>query len=394
MITLQLAVFLLYAVTVAGLFAVLVPGYLAWLWWGGRRPAAPGRPRSPASAPEIDVIVPVYNEAELIERKLENLAALVYPRGRIRLLVVDGASTDATWALVVARCSGDPRFTVIGLDAADKTRQLNAGLRCARGTWVVVTDADARLAPDTLERLIAVGEAEPSVSVVGAMVMPERAHPLERLHWRLSNAIRRYESERGAASHVAGPCYAFRRRLVDQFPEDVVSDDIYVALAASASGRRVVLADVVVTEQRSPVGLGELFRHKLRKTDAYLREIFRFLPRAAAMPSPARAIFLWRAAHLTVLPVLVALGALGAALALSHDALPGSVHLVLPAAAAVLLVASVWGLARRASPLLVLAHGMLLAVVTLAALVAYPFSRQTASFPKVTSSTSGKRGGV
>jgi glycosyltransferase involved in cell wall biosynthesis len=391
-ITLQLAVFLLYAVTAASLFAVLVPGYLAWLRWGRRRRAAPGPLPLASSLPEVDVIVPVYNEGEFIERKLENLAALVYPRGRIRLLIVDGASTDATWALAVARGSGDPRFTLIGLDTADKTRQLNAGLRCAHGSWVVVTDADARLAPDTLERLIAVGEADPSVSVVGAMVTPERAHPLERLHWRISNAIRRHESERGAASHVAGPCYAFRRRLVDQFPEDVVADDIYVALAAAASGRRTVLADVVVTEQRSPVALPELFRHKLRKTDAYLREIFRFLPRASAMPSPARAIFLWRAAHLTVLPVLVALGVLGAALALSPDVLPARLHLVLAAAAGVLLLASVWGLARRASPLLVLAHGILLAAVTLWALVAYPFSRQTASFPKVTGSTSGKRG--
>jgi cellulose synthase/poly-beta-1,6-N-acetylglucosamine synthase-like glycosyltransferase len=257
---------------------------------------------------------------------------------------------------------------------------------------VVVTDADAWLAPETLERLVAAGEADASVAVVGTTVVPERAHALERLHWRLANAIRHRESDRGSASLVAGPCYAFRRTLLERLPDDVVSDDIHVALAAAASGKRVTLADVQVREQRSPVGLVDLFRHKLRKTDGYLREIFRFLPHVGRMPPPARAIFLWRAAHLTLLPVLVALGALGVAVSLSQTGLPSGLRVLLPAVAAVLFAASWWGLGRRSSPVLLLAHGILLAAVTLAALVGYPFSRQTASFPKIAGGPSAKRG--
>jgi hypothetical protein len=204
----------------------------------------------------------------------------------------------------------------------------------------------------------------------------------------MANLIRRYESGRGSSSLVAGPCYAFRRTLLGQFPDDVVSDDVYVALAAAASGLRVALADVRVVEQRSPLRLGDLLRHKLRKTDAYLREIFRFLPYVGQMPAPARIIFLWRAAHLTVLPVVVTLGSLGAALAL--PGLPRGLGYLLPAVAVVLFLASWWGLGRRSSPAQLLAHGVLLSAVTLAALVCYPFSRQTASLPKV---ASGKRVG-
>ena len=109
-----------------------------------------------------------------------------------------------------------------------------------------------------------------------------------------------------------------------------------------------------------------------------LREIFRFLPRVGAMRPAARTIFLWRAAQLTVLPVLVALGALGTVVAWSHALLPGLA--LLPAAAAVLLGR---GVARTTSPLVVIAHGALLSLATLAALVAYPFTRQTAALPKI-----------
>jgi cellulose synthase/poly-beta-1,6-N-acetylglucosamine synthase-like glycosyltransferase len=274
-------------------------------------------------------------------------------------------------------------------DTADKTHQLNVGLQRGDAPWVVVSDADARLPADTLQRLMAVGESDPDIAVLGTAVVPEQAHALERLHWGLANLIRRHESVCGAASLVAGPCYAFRRTLLERFPDDVVSDDVYVALAAAAAGRRVVLADVQVTEQRSPIRLADLFRHKLRKTDGYLREIFRFLPQARRMRSPAREIFLWRAAHLTILPVLTALGVFGAALALSHPSLGGLPQVVLPLVGAVLFVASWWGVGRRSTPVLLLAHGVLLAAVTLLALLAYPFSRQTASFPKI-----AKRGGA
>jgi len=394
MIPLQIAVFSLYALTVAVLFATLVPGYLGWLWWGRRRSAGyGGEVLPPTTLPHVDVLVPVHDEAGLIERKLDNLAALDYPPDRLRIVVIDGASTDGTWRLLVERGRADQRLSTIRVEVADKTRQLNVGLRHCRGDWVIVTDADARLMPETLRTIVAVGEADQAVGVIGATVIPERAHVLEHLHWRMANLIRRHESERGSASMVAGPCYAFRRTLFDQFPDDVVGDDVYVALFAATSGMRVALASIQVTEQRSPVRLTDLLRHKLRKTDAYLREIFRFLPHAARMKSPARAIFLWRVAHLTVLPVLVALAALGSALTLTRADIPLGLHLIVLAVAAILFVASWWGLGRRSSPALLLAHGVLLASVTLAALVFYPFSRQTASLPKVANGPAGRGGG-
>ena len=147
--------------------------------------------------------------------------------------------------------------------------------------------------------------------------------------------------------------------LFERFPDDVVSDDVYVALTAAVAGRRVALADVTVTERRSPVRLPDLFRHKLRKTDAYLREIFRFLPHAGAMPAPARTIFLWRAAHLTVLPVLVALGTLGGRAGARRARRSGAPRSSRSRRARSPLVgASWWGLGAPASPILLVAHGV------------------------------------
>jgi cellulose synthase/poly-beta-1,6-N-acetylglucosamine synthase-like glycosyltransferase len=332
--------------------------------------------------PTIDVIVPVRNEAPWIEGKLRNLEALEYPAERLRLWVVDGASSDGTADLVAARITGDPRCSLIRFPLADKTAQLNAALRRGVAEWVLVTDADARLPAETLERLMAAGEADRMVAVVGAPVDPAAPHALEALHWRLGNHLRGQEGRCGCASLVAGPCYVFRRELLKAWPDDVVADDMHVTFSAMAAGRRVELIDAPITELRSPQDLAELFWHKFRRGHAYLREVFRFLPRVPAMTSTARTIFLWRAAHLTVLPLLL-LATAGLALAWVGYAVLSPVGRLAVGAVAAAAAVSWWGSrgVRRLATLAAL--GALLAPTLLLALAALPFWRQTASFPKV-----------
>ncbi len=238
---------------------------------------------------------------------------------------------------------------------------------------------------NTLTRLVAAGEADAELAVVGTPVVPARAHPLERMHWQIANRLRQQESRRGFASIVTGPCYLFRRSLLAVFPEDVVAEDVYVALRAAASGQRVSFVTPAVTELRSPTRLLDLFRHKVRKADAYLREIFRFLPCLDAMPSPAREVFLWRAAQMTIVPVLASAALIALAGWMANAGML-AVGMILAALAGAMLGTGVWRGWRCIPKLLQgLALAALLMVVLLAALIGYPFSRRTARDPKVVS---------
>ena len=374
------------ALLLGTLDVTLVLGYLVWL--ARHEPSAAIPPRRPSVWPSVDVIVPVRNEAEWIEDKLRNLEELRYPADRLRVWVVDGASTDGTADIVQAQIERDPRFSLIRFPVASKTAQLNAALRRCDAGWIMVTDADARLPAETLELMMAVGEADPLVGVVGAPVEPAGPHALEALHWRLGNYLRAREGRFGCASLVAGPCFAFRRVLLGAWPDDVVADDLHVTFSAMATGRRVTLIDVAVTELRSPGRLGGLFWLKFRRAHAYLREVFRFLVEVPRMRPPARAVFLWRAAHLILLPVLlVATAGLGLAWLERLIASPtASLWAGVGAGAAVLSC----GASRRVRKLsTVLALGALIVPTLLLALVAQPLWRQTAAFPKVATARRG-----
>jgi glycosyltransferase involved in cell wall biosynthesis len=123
----------------------------------------------PASDAAITIVVPGFDVAEFVPDALASLRAQT--RGDWVAVLVDDASTDATGALFDAAAAADPRFRVLhtgerrGLGAAR-----NLALDLVRTPLVGFLDADDRLTPTALERLVGTLEASGSDFVVGAYV--------------------------------------------------------------------------------------------------------------------------------------------------------------------------------------------------------------------------------
>ena len=58
--------------------------------------------------PRVTMLVAAYNEAAVIQEKIDNSLALDYPADRLRVVIASDGSSDATNSLVAA-CS-DPRI--------------------------------------------------------------------------------------------------------------------------------------------------------------------------------------------------------------------------------------------------------------------------------------------
>jgi len=106
---------------------------------------------------KVAVLIAVYNgEAFIADAVRSALAQTVEPD----VIVVDDCSSDATLALAEAAGEGSPRLTVVR-----QPRNMGPGparnraLDLATADWVTVLDADDRMAPDRLERMLALAEA-------------------------------------------------------------------------------------------------------------------------------------------------------------------------------------------------------------------------------------------
>jgi glycosyltransferase involved in cell wall biosynthesis len=113
-----------------------------------------------ASSCEISIIIPVFNEAESLSELLNKILALHLPGSEI--IVVDDGSTDGTADVAMKTGANVVRHPYnIGNGAAVK-----AGIRAARGTFLVLMDGDGQHKPADIPKLLA--DANKYHMVVGA----------------------------------------------------------------------------------------------------------------------------------------------------------------------------------------------------------------------------------
>lgn len=108
-----------------------------------------------SAAPHISIVSPVYGCVGCLEDLVDQVASSISELGRsFELILVDDASPDGSWQRIV-ELSATHRW-VHGVRLARNFGQhaaISAGVKQARGEWVVVMDCDLQDIPSEIPRL-------------------------------------------------------------------------------------------------------------------------------------------------------------------------------------------------------------------------------------------------
>ena len=121
----------------------------------------------------FSVIIPVYNQERLIGRAIRSVLSQSHPV--YELIVVDDGSTDGTQPAIAA-ASTDSRVRYVYQANGGVSAARNAGIRIAKGNWLVFLDADDFWKPRLLEHAaqkIAVGDDVEFVHVRRSNLFPD-----------------------------------------------------------------------------------------------------------------------------------------------------------------------------------------------------------------------------
>jgi GT2 family glycosyltransferase len=118
-------------------------------------------------APLASVIVPTLNGAHLLPDCLDSLTRQSY--ATLEVIVVDGASTDATSGLL-ARAYPDVRLLRLRRNAGF-AGNVNAGLRAARGDVLCLFNNDAWAEPEWVETCVETLADNPAIGSVASKVL-------------------------------------------------------------------------------------------------------------------------------------------------------------------------------------------------------------------------------
>jgi len=113
--------------------------------------------RAPAvPAPYLSVVLPCYNESQVIPETLRRVATVCAGLGQpYEIVVVNDGSKDSTWAVLLQIARADPHLVAVNLSRNHGHQlALSAGLHFARGDRVLIMDADLQDPPELLPDML------------------------------------------------------------------------------------------------------------------------------------------------------------------------------------------------------------------------------------------------
>ena len=173
---------------------------------------------TPPAAPDISIVVPVFNEEGAAAPLAREIAA-AFAGTAFEIVFVDDASVDGTRAALTALAGEIPQLRVLAHRRnAGQSRAIRTGVMAARAPLAVMLDGDGQNDPadaPALARALIAGP--PSLALIGGERVARRDSAAKRWASRWANAIRCALLADGAADTGCG-LKAFRRAAFLRLP--------------------------------------------------------------------------------------------------------------------------------------------------------------------------------
>ena len=249
--------------------------------------------------PVVTVQLPLYNEVYVVERLLDAVMALDYPKELLEVQVLDD-STDETHD--VARAAVE-RYRRRGYDVVHISRDhrsgykagaLQAGLERARGEFLLIFDADFLPQSDLLRRCLP-HFVDPRVGMVQARWdhLNREFSLLTRIqaifldgHFVIEHTAR---NRSGRFFNFNGTAGIWRRRCLQEAGEwqaDTLTEDLDVSYRAQLAGWRFVYLKDVAVPAEVPVDINGFKTQQHRWTKGSIQTGRKLLPLVLKSPFP------------------------------------------------------------------------------------------------------------
>jgi glycosyltransferase involved in cell wall biosynthesis len=201
-------------------------------------------------APELTIVVPVYNERATLAALVDECAAALAPLNLVwELIFVDDGSTDGSFGAITEMHRRDRRVRGVRLRTnLGKSAALAVGFRAARGSRLVTIDGDLQDDPREIPRLLAA--LDEGADLVSGWKTARQDPPARVLASRVFNGLSRLAS--GVALHdVNCGLKAYRREVAAEVP---LYGELHRFIPLLAHWRGFRVTEIAVTHRPRAVG--------------------------------------------------------------------------------------------------------------------------------------------
>jgi len=230
------------------------------------RPAEPSLADAKGIYPTVSLIIPAYNEHEIIRDKIKNSLSLDYPADKLAIVVASDGSTDGTND-ILREYDGQGITAHYFSPRSGKMSALNKTLSRVASEIVVFSDANTMYRPDAIQKLVR-NFRDATVGAVSGQVILRNTHvsfgQSEELYYRYERYLQKKETALGSMLGADGAMYAIRQKLFSPPPNDTILDDFAIAMGAVRAGYRIVYEPEAIGDEETSPNLKSEFNRKSR----------------------------------------------------------------------------------------------------------------------------------
>ena len=244
-------------------------GYGLVMWIYGRkktRRESEVQIQSDNDLPTVAVLIPAYNEEDVIEEKILNTDALNYPQMKKSVYVITDGSTDRTAELVkrynhVVHLHVDQRNGKVGA--------INRAMDLIHAEITVSTDSNTTLNPDALKEMVKHFQHSNVIAVSGEKkVRSAKADDAgaagEGIYWKYESFLKKMDSQVNTMVGAAGELIAFRTNRFERIPQNTILEDFFMTMRFAEKGYKVAYEPKAFAEETPSASIKEELKRKVR----------------------------------------------------------------------------------------------------------------------------------
>jgi poly-beta-1,6-N-acetyl-D-glucosamine synthase len=217
--------------------------------------------------PPVSLIVAVYNEEDVLRKKIENCLEIDYPKNKLKLIFVADGSTDNSAAIIKQY----PQIQLLHKpERQGKVAAINRTMTTVTTDYVVFCDANTFLNKDCIKEIIKhysdekIGAVSGEKKVVAPATVDKPAKDGEGLYWKYESKLKKIDSDFYSVVGAAGELFSIRTNLFEPVPAEVLLDDFIISMNICKRGYRVIYEPKAYAMEAPSITMKDEQKRKIR----------------------------------------------------------------------------------------------------------------------------------
>lgn len=222
-------------------------------------------------APNVSIIISVYNEEKVIEKTIRNFLQSDYDLSKIEFVIGSDGSTDSTNAIISKLQNEIPSIKFFPfLIRRGKSQVLNDLVIEAASDILVFSDANTLYRKDAIKNLVKYYNDQSVGGVSGKLILLDFSESIksgsqERNYWNFETWLKEKEGRLGKLIGANGGIYSLRKKYFVKIPtEHPIVDDFYLSLKVLEKGKDFLYIKDAIAEELTAPNLIAEFKRKVR----------------------------------------------------------------------------------------------------------------------------------